>query len=143
MWVDVRAVHGGVATGGPASASFEEVRVRDFANHEFAGLDVRSLHLHVAFQAQIVIALDKELAINRAVWVVAGGATVTDGLVLENEWPALFAMTLRATLVQARHGESAGGLHDVVPVRVVTIDAVHHPFDHGMMLRKPELGMDV
>ena len=117
--------------------------MRNFADHEFAGLDVRSLHLHVAFQAQIVIALDKKLAIDRAVWVVAGGATVTEGLVLENEWAALFAMTLRATLVQARHGESAGGLHDVVPVRVVTIDAVHHAFDDGMMLRKPELGVDV
>jgi hypothetical protein len=117
--------------------------VRDFANHEFAGLDVRALHLDVALEAKIIIALDKELAIDGTVRIVAGGAAVAQSFVFENEGTALLAVALGATLVQAGHGESAGRLHDVVPVRVVTLDAVHHAFDDGMMLRKFELGVDV
>ena len=143
MWVDVGAMDRGVAAGGPAGAALEEVRVRDFANHEFAGLDIRPLHLHMAFQAEIIVALDKKLAIDRAVGIVAGGASVAESFVFENEWAALLAMALGTVLVQPRHGESAGGLHDVMAVGVVALDAVHHPFDDGMMLRQLEFGVDV
>jgi hypothetical protein len=44
-------------------------------------------------------------------------------------------------LVQARHGEAAGGFHDVRAVWVVALDAVHPAFEDGMMLRQIEFGV--
>src|SRR5690349_4032554 len=105
-------MHRGMAAGRPTAASLDEIRVRDFADHELTRLDIRPLHLHVALETEIIITLHQKLPINRTMGIMASGATVPERLVLKNERPALLAMTLGATLVKPRHGESSGGLHD-------------------------------
>lgn len=72
--VHVGAVDRFVATGGPAGAALDETGVRNFADHEVAGQDIGTLDLQVALEAKIVVALDEELAIDRAVRAMAGGA---------------------------------------------------------------------
>ena len=52
-------------------------------------------------------------------------------------------MTLRATFVQARHGEAPAAFHGVMSVRIMAIHAVHVAFNDGMMLGKIKFGMDV
>lgn len=143
MRVDVRTVNRCVTAGGPASAAFHKIPMGDFANHQITGRDVRSLDLDVAFQAKIIVAFDEELAIHGAVRVVAGGATVAQSFVLEDVGLTLFAVTLGAGLVEARHREAAGGLHDVVTMRVVALHAIHHAFNDRMMLGEVKFGVDV
>ena len=50
-------------------------------------------------------------------------------------------MAFGAVLVQAGEGQAAGRFHDVCAMRVVTLNAIHSSFDHGMMLRQVEFGM--
>ena len=61
------------------------------------------LHLRMASQAKIIVGLDQQLAVDRAMWSVANGAAFTHRFMLENECPRLLAMTLRAGLIEARH----------------------------------------
>jgi hypothetical protein len=132
-----------VAAGRPAGAALDEIGVRNFTDHKVAGKNVGTLNLQVALEAKIVVALDEELAIDRAVRAMASGAAFAEGFVFVNEGAALFAMALRALFVEAGHGEAAGGLHRVVAVRVVALHTIHVAFDDRMMLRKIEFGMDV
>ena len=132
-----------MATGRPAGAAFDEIRVRDFADHEVAGKNIGPLDLKVALEAKVIVALDEELAIDRAMRAMTNGAAFAQGFVFENERAALFAMTLRASFVEARHGEAAGGLHDLVAVRVVAVHAIHVAFDDRVMLGEIKFGMDV
>ena len=60
---------------------------------------------------------------------------------LEYERPRLFAMTLSARLIETCHGQPSPRLHDVAPVRIVALHAIHAPFHDGMMLGKIELSM--
>ena len=143
VWVDVRAMHRGVAAGRPTGAPLQKIRVRDLADHEFVRLNIRSLHLHMALEAEIIVPFGKKLPVDRSVGIVAGDATVAQRFVLKNERTALFAMTLRAALVEPRHREPARRLHNVVTVGIMALDAVHDSFNDGMMLREFELGMDV
>ena len=132
-----------MAAGGPAGAALDKIRVRYFADYEISRRDVGTLDLQMALKAEVVVALDQQLSIERTVRAMARGATFAQGFVLEDEWPALFAVTLRALFVQARHGEAAGGFHDVVPVRVVALHAIHVAFNDRMMLRQVEFRMDI
>jgi hypothetical protein len=141
--VDVGAVNGGVTTGGPAGAAAEKSAVRLLADEDVACGNIRALNLGVAFEAEIVVALDQKLAIDGAVRGVADGATFAQGFMLEDKGPGLFSMTFAAALVQARHGQSSGRLHDFVAVRVVTLDAVHAALDDWMMVGESELSMDI
>ena len=52
-------------------------------------------------------------------------------------------MTFGALLVQARHGEAAGWLHDFMAVRVVALHTIHAAFDHGMMLGETKLRVNI
>ena len=78
--------------------------------------------------------------------VVTHRATLAQRFMLENKWPRLLSMTLRAGLVQSRHRQSgrqtawrgARGLENVSPVRIVALNAIHVAFDHGMMLGHPK-----
>ena len=54
--------------------------------------------------------------------------------------PGLVTMALGAILVQPRHRESARGFHDVEPVGVVALRAIHVAFEDRMMLGKMEFG---
>lgn len=131
-------MHGGVAAGAPASALAHKGGVINLADEQAAG---RALRLRVAFEAEVGVALDEQFVVNRAVRVVTHDAAFTHGLVLENKRPRLIAMAGGTGLVQLRHCQSAGGFHDVVPMRVVALDAVHLAFDDGMMMRQAEFGV--
>jgi len=129
----------GVAAGIPASGPAQIVGVIFITDEQFSSL----LSLGMATEAEIWIGLDEQLAIYGTVWLMASRATFPQRFVLENEASRLFAMTARALLIEPRHGETTGGLHDVQPVRVVALNAVHLALTHGMMLRQVELGMDI
>lgn len=102
------------------------------------------IHLRVATQAKIGIPNGKELLIHGPVRTVARHAAFAQRRVLKNERPGLVAMTVPALLVQPRHRRAARGrLHDVVPVRIVALHAIHLPFRHRMMLRQMKLRLDI
>jgi hypothetical protein len=61
--------------------------------------------------------------------------------VLKDERPGLIAVTLGTGLIEAGQAETAGGFHDIRAVRIVALNAVHFPFNHGMMLRHRKLRM--
>jgi hypothetical protein len=64
-----------------------------------------SLLLKVAFQAECLIPLHQHLLVHRAVDGVAGGATLANRLMLEDEWPALRNVALGAGISFPRMGQ--------------------------------------
>lgn len=124
-----------VTACGPASAPLYKIGVRHLSNHKIARRNVRALHLHMAFETEVIVTFHEQLPVHRTMRVVAGGATLAQGLVLEYERAALLSMTLGATFVQARHRQTAGGLHNVMAMRIVALHAIHAAFNDRMMLR--------
>jgi hypothetical protein len=112
--------------------------MRYFADVDLPPSDTLALDLRVAFQAQIRIALDEHLAIDRSVWVVTHGAAFAHCFVLEHKRPCLFAMTLRAGLIQARHRQAPCPFENVAAMRIVALHTVHSIFEHRMVLRQIE-----
>jgi len=106
------------------------------ANVEGPAWRIHSRNLRVAFQAKIIVPLYQHLRVDRSVRLMADGAAFPEGFVLEDKWPRLLAMTLRASFVQPRHHQTAGWFVDVHPVRIVTLHAIHLPFADRMMLRQ-------
>lgn len=141
LWIEVRAMHGGVAAGAPTAPEPQPNRVIEAANENAVWIRGIARSLGVAFQTQIVVALDQQLWVDRAVRIVADRTTFPHGFVFKDERPGLFAMTLGAGLIEPRHGEAAGGFHHVASVRVVALHAIHFAFDDRMMLRQVELGV--
>lgn len=143
MRVDVGAVNGGVAAGTEAGSFGEQLRAAEpgvghLADHDGAGL---AGDLGVAFEAEVVVAFGEEFGIDGAVRFVAGGATFAHGRVGEDEGLGLFAVAFGAEIVGAgdRHtGRMAG-----VAVGIVTIEAGHFAFEHGMPEVEVELGFFV
>ena len=76
---------GGVTACGPAGAAIYEYGMIHFANEKLAGLIRRALHLHVAFEAKIIVAFREKLTVYRAVRVVARGASFAHRFVFVNE----------------------------------------------------------
>jgi hypothetical protein len=72
-----------------------------FPNEELARLVVRTVHLHMTFEAEIVVAFSEKLAVHRAVRVMANGTAFTHCFMFVNKGPRLFAMALCALLVNA------------------------------------------
>ncbi|MGA7274432.1 MAG: hypothetical protein WBX14_06260, partial [Candidatus Udaeobacter sp.] len=80
---------------------------------------------------------------------MADRTTLTDCLVLVNEWAALRGVALKASLVSAQKSKTAGFEHllNIGPttldgdtdMRVVAISATHSAFKHRMMVRQLEL----
>jgi hypothetical protein len=66
-------------------------------------------------------------------------AAFPQGGMLENEGPGLLTMALRAVFIPTRHRQSAGWLHDVAAMRVMTLNAIHLLFHHRVMLWQPKL----
>jgi hypothetical protein len=105
----------------------------------------------MAFQAKIIIPLDKHLIRNGPMGLMADRATFPQRLVLVNHRPRLLAMAFGARLVQPRHAGSGPHaqrramrrLENVRAVRIMALDAVHSALDDWMMLRQLKLGMDV
>jgi len=107
----------------------------------YVHLSIAALDLRVAFEAEIRIAFDQKLPIHRAMRIVANRAAFAHRLVLEYERPRLLAMALRAIFILPRHRQPARRFKNVHPVRVVALDAIHLPFNNGMMLWQVELGL--
>src|SRR6266404_3409791 len=132
--MDIGPMHRRMAAGAPTSALPQVGRVRSVADVDFSWRHARSLHLRVALEAEVGIAFDEHLAIDRAVRIVANGAAFAQGLMLEDKRPSLLAMALRAILIEPRHGQPARGLGDVGAMRIVALHAIHVAFEDGMML---------
>lgn len=132
---------GGVATGAEAGALLEEALagktgVRDFADQRGAG-GVGRGDLGVAFEAEIVVALNEQLRVDRAVDVVTGDAAFAEGFVFEDVGASLFFVALRAGLVDASD-ELAGGFVDVFAVRVMAGGAIEPAFLERVVVLQTE-----
>ena len=136
MRIDIRPMHGAVAARAPAPTQREKIPVRFLPNVNFSS---GALDLRVTLQAKVVVALDQHLRIHRTMGLMARRTAVTQRLVLEGMRPGLLAVALRAPLIQSRHSQSASGFHNVKPVRIVALRAIHVPLGHRMMLRQIEL----
>src|SRR5437899_1960867 len=95
----------------------------------------------MASQAKIRVTRYEHFTVHRAVWLMADGATFAQCLVVKHKWLGLLAMTLGATFVKLRHGQTTCRLENVPTVRVVALDAIHAAFSHRMMLRQIEFGL--
>jgi len=117
--------------------------VRDLADENFPGPNAWALDLRMAAQAEIGVGLDEHFAIDGAMRLVTHHASFAQRFVLENERLDLLTVALRAALVEPGHGQAAGRLENVGPMRVVTRGAGHAPFDDRMPLRQVKLGLRV
>ena len=97
----------------------------------------------MATKTQVRVRLHEHLVIDGAVRLMAGRAALAQRFMLEHKTPRLFAMAVRALLVQSRHGQAASRFHDVKAMRVVALHAIHLPFAHRMVLRKIKLRVHV
>ena len=131
-------MHRRVAARRPAGAAADIVRVPFIPEINFSR---RGLHLRVAFDAEVRVALVEQLSREGAVRRVAGHAAFAQGFVTENVRLALLAMAVGARLVESRECEAALGLVDVEAVGVVALAAVELAFEDLMMMRQAELGV--
>ena len=132
-----------MATGRPAGTATDVIGVIHFADEEIAGLVCGSLHLDMALEAEIHIALHQQLAVDRSVGRMAARASFAHGFMFEDEGAGLFPMAVGALLVQARHGESARGFHDLVAVRIVALNAIHLALDDRVAVGEVELRVHI
>ena len=125
-------MNGLVATGAPASSSREERAVIPSANKNAARL---GLLLEMAFQTKVSIPLREHFVIDRAMRIVAGGATFTNRFVFENERAPLRCVALRTGIRIGRQGERSAGSR--LPfVRIMTIAAAHPSIANRMSVRQ-------
>jgi len=108
------------------------------ADKDSISLVIRSLQ-HMTLEAEIGVALGQHFAVYRTMRLMADDTTLAHGFVLEGKRPGLFAVTFRTRLVNPCHGESALGLEDIAPMRIVALDAIHAVFQHRMMVRQIEI----
>jgi hypothetical protein len=133
-------MHGSMATRGPAGAIVNEQCVINIADEKLRAYVPSVFYLGVAPETKIHVPLHEHLRIDGAVRAVANGAAFAQRRVLEDVRPGFFTMTLGAAFIETRHGQSACRFHDVHPVRVVALDAIHLAFEDRMMLRQMKLG---
>lgn len=124
-----------VATGRPARGLTQKGGV---INSTYGDCAAALLYLRMASQAQAVVIINHHLAIDRTVGSVAGHTAFAHRFMFEDGGSCLFAMTSGARFVEPGHGQTARGFHDVEPVRVVALHAIHPAFDDWMMLRQIE-----
>lgn len=129
----------GAASGVVTVALAKKERVIDFADDN---LSRRARHLGMTFEAQIGVPLDKQFIVNRSMRTVARSAAFPHRLVLENEVPGLFSMTLRARFVEPGKPQPAGRFCDVVSVRIMAINTTHMSLHDRMSEGQPEFGVD-
>jgi hypothetical protein len=101
------------------------------------------LHLRMAAQAKVGVGLHEHLVVVGSVRLMARGASLAQGFMLKDNAFGLFAVTARALLFQPGHRQATRRFHDVQPVWVVAVDAIHLSFTHGVMLWEVKLRVDV
>ena len=129
----MRSVHGLVATGGPAGPLLHPDRMVRTSDQNPPAPHL----LEVAFEAQIVVPHREHLLIDRAVRLVAGGASIAHGFVLEHEGASHGRMARQAVLILGQQGGAA--LYRRTFVRIVTIPALHPMLRHLVMVGQREL----
>src|SRR5437879_2720737 len=95
---------------------------------------VPALHLGMAPKAQVQVALDEQLGVKRAVWVVAHWAALAQRRMLEHEWPGLLAMALCAPFIETPHRQTSARFEDIAAMRVMALNAIHSVLRHRVML---------
>jgi hypothetical protein len=133
-------MHGRMTAGAPTGSLTQPGGVGNIASEDFAR---HPLDLRMTFEAEIGIALHEELAIDRAVRVMANDATFPHRLVFENKGTGLLPMTLSAAFVLASHCQATLWLEDIRAMRIVALKAIHVPFIYRMPLRQMELRFDL
>ncbi len=137
--VDVGTVDGGVATGGPATATGEEGRVIDGPDDELAGGNTGTLNLGMTAKAEIQVRLDQQLRIDGTVGRMTQGAAFAQGLMGKGGGSCLGPMAGGAGLVRARFENGCGRFENIDAVGVMALHTIHPTFDHRMMLWQVEL----
>jgi hypothetical protein len=74
---------------------------------------------------------------------VTYSASFSQGLVLENKGPCLLAVALAAIFILPGHGQAAFRLKNILPMRIMALDAIHMALIDRMMLRQPKLSLDL
>ena len=93
----------------------------------------------MTFQAQIVVALDEQLRIDRTVWIVARAAAFPERFVFEDEGPGLTPVTLSTRLIGAANWHLNGRV-DIRTVWIVAGGAIHPAFLDRVVILKAKLG---
>ena len=138
----IGSMDGRVTTGRPAGTLRDELRVVHRTDDQLPGGG--TLNLRVAFQAKVAVTFDQHLGVDRSVRLMAGHASLPQRVMLVDVRNRLFTMAFAAGLVDPRHGQTdPGRLHDVASVRVVTLHAIHLPFENGVSLGQSQFGMDL
>lgn len=137
-WTDSRPVDRFVASGRPAGALLHAHSVIGTANEEPAATDL----LHVAFEAEIRVALSQQLGINRAMDRVTGGAAFAHGFMLKDRRTTLSWVAAEAHVIQREQGSAAAGVNGVF-VRRMAIGAAHFALWNRMMVGEAELGAHI
>ena len=129
-------MHSLMATGAPAGAPPQPTRraVVGTANDNPGW----RLLLEVAAEAEIGVARNQHLLVNRSMRVVTGRASFAHRLVLEDKRPALSGVALTAGVVLGEQGGSTAP-HRRALVRVVTIAATHLPAQHRVTVGQLKL----
>ena len=133
----MRAVHGFMTAGAPARSLGDKVAVIDRSDPKLAGA---GRLLDVAVQAQVGVARDEQVAVERSVRGVADEATIAGGFVGKDKRSGLRLVALQAALV-SRGVRKVRRQHRVVPsgVRIVAIDAGDLSFGDRVTAGKAKL----
>ena len=134
-------MNGRVTTRAPACAKSQLVRMIHSSDQNAVGTRECSWLLSVAFETEIVVPFDQHPGVDRAVWIVANGATFTQRLMLEDIRPRLLAVALGAAFIQPAHFRSARWVHNIETMRIVALHTIHVPFDYGMTMRQIKFRM--
>jgi hypothetical protein len=123
-----------MAPRAPAGPSRQKGRMVELADDG----EPWSPRLSMAFQTQIVILFDQELAGNGAMRAVADGAALAKGFVLKNPGPGLLAVALHAHVISPGCKDSFWFV-DILTVRIMTVGAGHAFFRDRMTVLEGEL----
>lgn len=130
--MNVRSVHRRVATGAPAGAHPQPVRVIHLPDEDPPGVHARPRSLHMASQAKVTVALGQQGPMGRPMRLMTNGTPLTKRLMFEDKRPRLLRMATLTSFVQTCPAQAPGGLGDIQAVRIVTGRAAHPPLQHGM-----------
>lgn len=132
-------MHGGVAVDAILADAYGMAAVRVTADARRTRVECR---LPVASKTGNALTCNQQLVVYRAMWIVAGVASVTYRIVLENEWPLHFLVTSKTFLIVAEQHRTADG-SDVTSMHIVTVGAGHPALGDGMVMLEHELALYV
>jgi len=132
-----------MAAGSPAGSDLQKRRVIRVADVNVPAGNVHALHLRVAAQAKIRVALDEHFIIDRTVRIVTNDAAFAHSRMFKNKRACLVTVTLRTAFILPCHGQPAGRFENITAVRVVALHAAHVAFDDRMMLRQIKFRVNI